>query len=80
MGYYEPQYAVITMTQQWKLHVPSRRYFSQALEEVRKLIKPSRTCLWKLGGQKCNGYQADLTSVSIEHSLDTALDPSYPDW
>ena len=80
MGYYEPQEALVTVTQQWKLLVPSKRYFTTALREIEKAMKPTRTCLWKLGGQKLNGYQADLLSFSIDHALDSATEPSYPDW
>ena len=42
MGYYEPQFAYITVTQQWRFHVPSRRYFNQALAAVKELLKPNR--------------------------------------
>jgi hypothetical protein len=80
MGYYEPQFAYITVTQQWRFHVPARRYFNQALAEVKALLKPSRQCLWKASGRKLNGYQADLLHSSVEHCLDMEPEPSYPDW
>lgn len=84
MGYYDSQETIIIVTQRWKLHVPSRRYFNQAVKEVKSRLAPERSCIWKPSKNKFNGYQADLVSFSIDpapdSALDSALSSGYPDW
>lgn len=80
MGYYEPQETVITVTQHWRVQVAARRYFNQAVEEIRARLKPEHKCLWKASGRQYNGYQADLSSFSIVSALDSAIGGEYPDW
>ena len=92
MGYYDSQETIVTVTQYWHVRVAARRYFNQAIAELKGRLQPEHTCLWKASGSKFNGYQADLASFTIDsashsaidsasHSaLDSAPASSYPDW
>lgn len=84
MKYYAPEETIVTVTQHWHVRVAARRYFNQAIAEIKERLQPEHTCLWKASGAKFNGYQADLASFTIDSALDSALDsaPSsmYPDW
>jgi hypothetical protein len=84
MGYYDSQEALVTVTQYWHVRVAARRYFNQAIAELKGRLQPEHTCIWKASGTKFNGYQADLASFTIDSALDPALDGapagSYPDW
>ena len=84
MGYYDSQEAVVTVTQHWHVRVAARRYFNQAIAEIKERLQPEHKCFWKASGAKFNGYQADLVSFTIDSApnsaLDSALVSSYPDW
>ena len=84
MGYYDSQETVVTVIQYWHVRVAARRYFNQAIAEIKERLQPERKCFWKASGSKFNGYQADLASFTIDSALDCALDSalvsSYPDW
>jgi len=84
MGYYDSQEALVTVTQHWHVRVAARRYFNQAIAELKGRLQPEHTCLWKASGTKFNGYQADLASFTIDSASDSAFDSalacSYPDW
>jgi hypothetical protein len=84
MGYYEPQDTIVTVTQHWHVRVAARRYFNQAIAEIKERLQPEHKCFWKASGSKFNGYQADLASFAIDSAsnsaLDSALVSSYPDW
>ena len=84
MGYYDSQETVVTVTQHWHVRVAARRYFNQAMAEIKERLQPEHTCLWKSSVTKLNGYQADLVSLAIDSALDSALDSApggfYPDW
>ena len=84
MGYYDSQEAIVTVTQHWHVRVAARRYFNQAIAEIKERLQPEHKCLWKASGAKFNGYQADLASFAIDSApnsaIDSALVSSYPDW
>jgi hypothetical protein len=84
MGYYDSQETVVTVTQHWHVRVAARRYFNQAIAELKGRLQPEHTCLWKSSVTKFNGYQADLVSFAIDSASHSALDSapasSYPDW
>ena len=84
MGYYDSQETVVTVIQHWHVRVAARRYFNQAIAEIKERLQPEHKCLWKASGAKFNGYQADLASFTIDSAsnsaLDSALVSSYPDW
>ena len=80
MGYYDSQETVVTVTQHWHVRVAARRYFNQAIAELKGRLQPEHTCLWKSSVTKLNGYQADLVSFAIDPALDSAPAASYPDW
>jgi len=84
MGYYDSQETVVTVTQHWHVRVAARRYFNQAITEIKERLQPEHKCFWKASGSKFNGYQADLASFTIDSAPNSALDsaPSgmYPDW
>ena len=84
MGYYEPQDTIVTVIQYWYVRVAARRYFNQAVAEIKERLQPERKCFWKASGSKFNGYQADLASFTIDSApdfaIDSALVSSYPDW
>ena len=84
MGYYDSQETIVTVTQHWHVRVAARRYFNQAIAEIKERLQPEHTCLWKASGSKFNGYQADLASFTIDSAPNSALDSApgsmYPDW
>ena len=84
MGYYEPQDTIVTVIQYWYVRVAARRYFNQAVAEIKERLQPERKCFWKASGSKFNGYQADLASFTIDSAPDCAFDSApggmYPDW
>jgi hypothetical protein len=79
MGYYDSQETVVTVTQHWHVRVAARRYFNQAIAEIKERLQPEHKCLWKASGAKFNGYQADLASF-LTLPLTLPLVSSYPDW
>ena len=80
MGYYDSQEAIVTVTQHWHVRVAARRYFNQAIAEIKERLQPEHKCFWKASGSKFNGYQADLASFAIDSALDSTSSGMYPDW
>ena len=84
MKYYDSQETIVTVTQHWHVRVAARRYFNQAIAEIKERLQPERKCFWKASGSKFNGYQADLASFTIDSASNSALDSApggmYPDW
>jgi hypothetical protein len=71
---------IVTVTQHWHVRVAARRYFNQAIAEIKERLQPEHKCFWKASGSKFNGYQADLASFTIDSALDFAPGGMYPDW
>lgn len=80
MKYYDPEEAVITITQVWKVHITARRYTGKIMKQLMEKLQPERKCLWRSSVGKYDGYQADLLSFSIDSALDSASVCPYPDW
>ena len=40
MGYYDSQETVVTVTQHWHVRVAARRYFNQAIAEIKERLQP----------------------------------------
>jgi UDP-glucose 4-epimerase len=48
MGYYDSQETIVTVTQHWHVRVAARRYFNQAIAEIKERLQPEHNASGKL--------------------------------